>query len=982
MPNELDTHDDNWQDLLKLEDDKVTTLNDAYLDNVILNDWLDKSEDSIDYMRFKLNETAKICLTVNADKNLKYTLYRYANGVLETIQTGSLSKTEKIKLDDGSWEYPEWDFSATTKAHMLQPGEFFISVQAKDKTKDSNYDVELNGAKSAFFAGKDDHGDDKWQAIHEAAESDYDLGTIRKIEEGDALTDGWVGYGDNIAWRKFTLEKTARMRFNVHADDSSVFTLLRFNADTQALESVLTAKPKKPKKSSDELDYALTVRTDRKVLNPGEYYISMESTNADTGGSAEFRVDFDPDCLIFAKGNNEDDTPEAAANDETGVYRLTDPEIWDEWVGCGDEYDYRVFRLDHAARISFTINSSDQVKLTIFEFATNARGKEYRKQILSISPGKTQKHWDSEEEEWIYPEWKYSATNKNGKLFDKEKDYYICVQSMNAAKGGSADYSLEIWDSRDFTQSNDTGNDWSDLKEEGDASQEYYDAGMLVPGISRLLSGWVGYGDELDYSKIHLGSKAKLKFQINASEKVKFTIYRLTGIPGHYALKQVQTSTTAKTKIYRDEYGDLVEPDWAYSSKTAAKTLAAGDYYICVKNPDAAKGGDADYQVNFLSDDSKFYDTITYNRVYGPEQKTPDDGRNNWAYDSKQKMMNNELQSYTVVDGNTTEIVLDSLEISFEHNGKVFHNFVGQFDECDFTIIHLDSAAKLVFNVDSSDAALFSVYQCVQNKKGDYELKILQASSPLLNQTTNSFHVTTPALMLEGGDYYISMESQNASIGGSAYYNVTLNRTQSVFFTKADNSDDWSDMKTNGPSGMVGDVGVLDGTWGVLAEDWVGYGDEIDYYGFSLNTPAKLRFTIEATDEITLSVQSLTMKDGVYSLKTLQTTTVQRTKGAVFSAAITKALALKEGDYYLCVESTNASLGGSADYTVRLSEMSSFQVQDASALSMPETDPIADNLAITDSLCLDRYDADMLAGSFPDSASDKLSGESSWAQLA
>ena len=661
------------------------------------------------------------------------------------------------------------------------------------------------------------------------------------------------------------------------------------------------------------------------------------------------------------------------------MYRITSPEIWDEWVGCGDEYDYRVFRLDCAARISFTINSSDNVKLTVFEFAKNSRGNPYRKQILSVSPGKTQKYWDPDMEDWEYPEWDYSKNTK-GKLFDKEKDYYICVQSTNATTGGSADYSLEIWDSRDFTQSNDIYNDWGDLKDNGDDSTLYDDAGTLVPGMSRVLSGWVGYGDELDYCKFSLGSRAKVKFQINASEKVKFTIYRLTGIPGHYALKQVQTSTTAKTKIYRDEYGDLVEPDWAYSSKTAAKTLAAGDYYICVKNPDAAKGGDADYEVNFLSDDSKFYDTIAYNKVYGPEQKTPDNGWNNWLYDSKtQKTVNQDVwdRSGIALDENTAEIVLDSGEISFEHNGKVFHNFVGQGDECDFAIIRLNSAARLVFNIDSTDAAQFSVYRLTQNVKGIYEMKTIQTSSLLLNQETNGFHVTTPGIMLNEGQYFISMQSQNADIGGSAYYNVTLDQTQSVFFTKADDGSNnfYNPYHSN-------NIGVLDGTQDVLTESWVGYGDEIDYYGFSLNTSAaKLGFTIQTTDDVIFSVSSVGLnKKGVYALTELLTTTIQvKGEGMIVS---TKMLAMKEGEYCFSVKSANASRGGSADYTVRLSEMSSFQVQDASALSMPETDPIADSLAITDRLSLDRYDADMLAGSFPDSASDKLSGESSWAQLA
>ena len=120
----------------------------------------------------------------------------------------------------------------------------------------------------------------------------------------------------------------------------------------------------------------------------------------------------------------------------------------------------------------------------------------------------------------------------------------------------------------------------------------------------------------------------------------------------------------------------------------------------------------------------------------------------------------------------------------------------------------------------------------------------------------------------------------------------------------------------------------------VLTESWVGYGDEIDYYVFSLNTSAKLGFTIQTTDDVIFSVSSVKLdKKGMgYALTELLTTTIQvKGEGMIVS---TKMLAMKEGEYCFSVKSTNASRGGSADYTVRLSMASSFS--DACALDMPE----------------------------------------------
>ena len=39
-------------------------------------------------------------------------------------------------------------------------------------------------------------------------------------------------------------------------------------------------------------------------------------------------------------------------------------------------------------------------------------------------------------------------------------------------------------------------------------------------------------------------------------------------------------------------------------------------------------------------------------------------------------------------------------------------------------------------------------------------------------------------------EFYVSVESTNAKKGGEAFYNVTVNKDDSVFFTKGDNSDD------------------------------------------------------------------------------------------------------------------------------------------------------------------------------------------------
>ena len=49
--------------------------------------------------------------------------------------------------------------------------------------------------------------------------------------------------------------------------------------------------------------------------------------------------------------------------------------------------------------------------------------------------------------------------------------------------------------------------------------------------------------------------------------------------------------------------------------------------------------------------------------------------------------------------------------------------------------------------------------------------------------------MTTKALQLDAGEYYISMQSTNAAQGGSAYYDLSLNTAASEFFETEDEYD-------------------------------------------------------------------------------------------------------------------------------------------------------------------------------------------------
>ncbi|MBR4254113.1 MAG: hypothetical protein IKQ16_03395 [Lentisphaeria bacterium] len=293
-----------------------------------------------------------------------------------------------------------------------------------------------------------------------------------------------------------------------------------------------------------------------------------------------------------------------------------------------------------------------------------------------------------------------------------------------------------------------------------------------------------------------------------------------------------------------------------------------------------------------------------------------------------------------LTSGTMEEILLDS-EGSVSKDGR--RNFVGFGDVADYAKITLDHAAKLSFLIDATDAAKFIIQKLVEGKDGKYTVKTLQTTAILKK---NRYSGKTGSLMLERGDYYISMQSTNAKKGGAAYYKVTLDQDACCFY------DDGDDGWNNGPlldkklpsektaaflpvtiTGTATETPVqFDNNFGEdgklrLNKDYsnfVGFGDTSDFVKLSATQPVQLSFTVRATGNVKLKVYSLSRnaKTGAWVMKTLQTVTLNVNKGD--SASSQKAIRLDRlgvgaaaGDpagYYVSVESTDKK--GNAYYSV------------------------------------------------------------------
>ena len=409
--------------------------------------------------------------------------------------------------------------------------EYTLEIASADKGKTTGlYAVTVEGT-TLFDAG--DNSDDS-----------LDSPALPVFDETIGW-EGWAGYGDAIDYRVLTLDNAARLSFDVTATDAAKFTI--WGKDAKGKMKSLQATALKANKAKTEY----TAITKDLLLEAGTYHISVEATNAQKGGSADYSVALGERSVFFTEGDNSDDTATATA---LPLFDMADG--WTDWAGYGDAFDYRVLTLDTAARLSFDVNATDAAKFTIWgKDAKTGKMKSLQSTALKANKTKTE----------------YTLVSKD--LLLEAGTYYLSVEATNAKKGGSADYSVVLGERTVFFT-------------EGDNSDDAATA-QALPEFDAAVGweGWAGYGDAVDFRVLHLDTAACLDFDVVASDAAKFTIWGKDAKTGK--LKSLQATTLKANKAKTE-----------YSATNKNLMVAAGTYYLSVEASNAKKGGSADYTVS------------------------------------------------------------------------------------------------------------------------------------------------------------------------------------------------------------------------------------------------------------------------------------------------------------------------------------------------------------------------------------------------
>ena len=264
--------------------------------------------------------------------------------------------------------------------------------------------MSLDGV-STFFT-KGDNSDDEIGRLTDA----------HRITVGDTagslISGEWVGYGDAVDYRAVTFGNAGKYTFSINATDAAKLTVwtLRPNGRLKALKKVSV-------KAGTSGGIAGL------LLDAGTYYLSVESTNAKKGGSADYDVSLDGASTFFTKGDNRDDDPGALPGEFRTALDGNGGRLIDNgWVGYGDAVDYRELEVTRAGAYTFTLSgAADAVKLTLF--SEDETGK--RRKLKSVS-----------------------VKNGSGSIealeLGTELRYLAAVESSTAKKGGGTDYSLDF----------------------------------------------------------------------------------------------------------------------------------------------------------------------------------------------------------------------------------------------------------------------------------------------------------------------------------------------------------------------------------------------------------------------------------------------------------------------------------------------------------------------------------------------------------
>lgn len=392
------------------------------------------------------------------------------------------------------------------------------------------------------------------------------------------------GVSDKADFAKIELATGASLKFTV---DSAV-------AGTFCVYRIVNGRQKELQKTTVKADNAAKSTSKYLHLAEGEYYVAMTpkiSGNGDVAGFYNVTVSEDSRFYTDADlgwNNTVYDSTKTKLNEaieanpvilERGVTGiLLDNNLTDgNWVGFSDTVDYAKIVLEASANLTFSINSSDKAKFTLWKLKTTVK-----KGVVTYSLAKVAS---------VTVKADRTATLTKLIEADDGNTYYISMESANAKSGGNAYYTVSIEDST-FYDSADLGwNDWLYRKKKWNPDREHFVPNEIAGETSPLqfdtnemtvegYGNFVGHNDPTDYARFVLADDATLNFTLTVTGDATFMVYQIT-----------QDRKGADKLVTHLKHTVRMDPNAAQAEITTSDLeLSAGEYYVSMTAKDTKKG--------------------------------------------------------------------------------------------------------------------------------------------------------------------------------------------------------------------------------------------------------------------------------------------------------------------------------------------------------------------------------------------------------
>ena len=467
--------------------------------------------DSVDYFELTISDAGKYKFDITATDNCYFTIYQ----LLDTGYGNYLIPLQYTYLIKG---YGQDEISATSYDLLLDSGTYYVSMNSLNyyTGSDASYTVTLNQNTKIFEEAKNGKNDN-WSDLFangakstEVNRNDYKI----SAENRELNISNWVGFGDSVDYFELTISDAGKYKFDITATDNCYFTIYQL-LDTGYGNYLIYQQSTYLFKNYGEESASVTSYD--LLLEQGTYYISMNSLNYYAGGDASYSIKLNENSQIFekAKDGKYDDLANVTYEGENSDAQLiADTESADrfavsDWVGYGDNVDYKKFTLDGCATLSFSAEATDFAMLSLcrLDSYTAWDGREYY-------------YWTTLQSTVLYQntENKYSADSYE--ILLGKGTYFLRMESLTGYYGGSADYEIKI-NSADFRLTNDSERNFSSNTNDTLTSAKEQNA------VSEI-HNWVGYGDCIDYFKTEIQESGKISFQCDEQTLTSLKNYELT----------------------------------------------------------------------------------------------------------------------------------------------------------------------------------------------------------------------------------------------------------------------------------------------------------------------------------------------------------------------------------------------------------------------------------------------------------------------